>query len=347
MQFDPAAVDGPYLHDILAQPGALQDTVAGLCDAPGLPDLPRFDRIVLTGMGASYHALHPLWIQLVEQGFHAVAYETSELIYYYAAALAPRTLLVAVSQSGRSAEILRLDAAASAPGHSRVYTIGVTNTPESPLASRSDFTILTHAGAESSVSCKTFVATLVALEWLGAALGGAGRKQTESTLREAAPAAQDYLARWQAKVESLVTLLDGVGSLFLTGRGTSLAAAGAGGLIPKESAHFHAEGMTCSAFRHGPFEMSGPGVFVLVFAGDPKTVALNEKLVADVRHAGGRAALVGPQSDVDAFRIPLTPPAIRPVLEILPVQLVTLALAALAGHQPGKFSLLTKVTTIE
>src|ERR1017187_3779303 len=79
MRFDPSMVEGPYLRDILAQPRALEDTVAGLCDAPWLADLAGFDRIVLTGMGASYHALHPLHIQLVEHGFHAVAYETSEL----------------------------------------------------------------------------------------------------------------------------------------------------------------------------------------------------------------------------------------------------------------------------
>jgi glucosamine--fructose-6-phosphate aminotransferase (isomerizing) len=347
MLFDPAMVEGPYLRDILAQPRALEDTVAGLRDAPRLPDLAGFDRIVLTGMGASYHALHPLHIQLVEHGFSAVAYETSELIHYYDAALTPRTLLVAVSQSGRSVEIVRLLDAAAAHGHGRVRIVGVTNTPESPLATRADLTIPTRAGAESCVSCKTFVATLVALEWLGAALRGADRIQIESALREAAPAAQAYLDGWQAKVGSLVELLTGVRSLFLTGRGASMAAAGAGGLILKESAHFHAEGMTCSAFRHGPFEMSGPGVFVLVFAGDPKTVALSEKLVADVRNAAGRAALVGPHSDVEAFRIPLTPPAIRPVVEMLPVQMISLALAALAGLQPGKFRLLTKVTTIE
>jgi glucosamine--fructose-6-phosphate aminotransferase (isomerizing) len=191
------------------------------------------------------------------------------------------------------------------------------------------------------------VATLLALEWLGTALRGADRKQIESTLREAAPAAQSYLTGWEAKVSNLANLLDGVRALFVTGRGASMAAAGAGGLIPKESAHFHAEGMTCSAFRHGPFEMIGASVLVLVFAGDPKTAALNEKLVQDVRNAGGRAALVGPQSDVDALRIPLTPPAVRPVVEILPLQLVSLALAALAGREPGKFRLLTKVTTIE
>jgi len=343
MRFDPSMVEGPYLRDILAQPRALEDTVAGLCAAPGPANFAGFDRIVLTGMGASFHALHPLHIQLVEHGFHAAAYETSELVHYFAAALTPRTLLIAVSQSGRSVEILRLLDAATG----RVRTIGVTNTADSPLATRADLTILTHAGAESSVSCKTFVATLVTLEWLGAALRGADRKQIEDTLQEAAPAAQIYLAGWETKVASLVNLLDGVRSLFVAGRGASIAAAGTGGLILKESAHFHAEAMTCSAFRHGPFEMSGPDAFTLVFAGDPKTAALNENLVRDVRNACGKAALVSPQSDVDALRIPLIAPAIRPVVEMLPVQLISLALAALAGLQPGNFRLLTKVTTIE
>jgi len=342
MRFEPSMVEGPYLRDILAQPRALEETVAGLAGA-ALPALAQFDRIVLTGMGGSYHALHPLAIQLVEHGFQAAAYETAELIHYYVAGLTPRTLLVAVSQSGRSVEIVRLlDAVAG-----RVRIVGVTNTPEAPLAVRADYAVLTQAGAEFSVSTKTYVASLVALEWLGAALRGADRRATESALREAAPAAQAYLAGWQSKVASLVELLDGVGSLFLAGRGASLAAAGTGGLILKESAHFHAEGMTSSAFRHGPFEMSGPDAFVLVFAGDSRTAPLNERLVQDVRNAGGKAALIGPECERDAFRIPDVGPAIRPVLEMLPVQLVSLALAALAGREPGNFKLLTKVTTIE
>lgn len=344
MRFDPSMVDGPYLRDILAQPRALEDTVAGLCAAAAPPDRAGgFDQIVLTGMGASYHALQPLHIQLVEHGFHAAAYETSELIHYFTGALTPRTLLIAVSQSGRSVEIVRLlDLAAG-----RVRTIGVTNTPDSPLALRADFAVLTRAGAESTVSCKTLVATLAALEWLGAALRGAPRKHIESALHEAAPAVQDCLAGWEAKVAALADLLEGVHALFTAGRGTSMAAAGAGGLTLKESAHFHAEGMTCSAFRHGPLEMSGPGVFVMVFAGDPRTAALNENLVLDVRNTGARAALVGPRSDVHAFRIPLTAPAVRPIVEMLSVQMTSLALAALAGSEPGKFRLLTKVTTIE
>lgn len=336
-------VDGNYLRDILAQPRALEDTVAGLAAAPALAQFTGFDQIVLTGMGASFHALQPLLVRLVQHGFHAIALETSELIHYFDAALVPHALLIAVSQSGRSVEIVRLLDLASG----RVRTIGVTNTPESPLAARADATVLTRAGVESSVSCKTFVTTVLALEWLGAALCGAGRSELEETLRHAAPAAEAYLANWEAHAAALTSLLEGIRAIFVTGRGASMAAAGTGGLILKESAHFHAEGMTCSAFRHGPYEMSGPDALMLAFAGDPRTTGLNENLVRDVRNAGGKAYMVGPQSDLPAFRIPDVAPAIRPVLEMLPVQIISLALAALAGLEPGNFKLLTKVTTIE
>jgi len=130
MQFSRAQVEGNYLRDILSQPRALEDTVAGLSAAPGLMGVGHFDRIVVTGMGGSYHALYPLLMRLVEHGFQAIAVETAELIHYYAASLTPRTLLILVSQSGRSVEIVRLlDMAAG-----RMPTIGVTNTLGSPLA---------------------------------------------------------------------------------------------------------------------------------------------------------------------------------------------------------------------
>ena len=126
-----------------------------------------------------------------------------------------------------------------------------------------------------------------------------------------------------------------------------MAAAGLGGLTLKESAHFHAEGMTCSAFRHGPFEMVGPDVFVLVFAGDPQTAALNEGLVRDVRQAGGKAALAGTETEGSVFRIPRSAPAVRPIVESSS-RANDLAGAGRTGRPPaGQFRLLTKVTTIE
>jgi glutamine---fructose-6-phosphate transaminase (isomerizing) len=61
-------------------------------------------------------------------------------------------------------------------------------------------------------------------------------------------------------------MLGGIRHLFLVGRGSSLAAVGTGALMVKESDHFHAEGMSSAAFRHGPFEMLSPETFVFVFS---------------------------------------------------------------------------------
>ncbi|MFN7994357.1 MAG: SIS domain-containing protein [Bryobacteraceae bacterium] len=342
MKFERSLVEGEYLRDILSQPRAIADTVEGLRSSPEVGSAEGFRRIVLTGMGGSLHALVPLHIRLVERGFPAMVLETAELLHYFPSVLTPETLLIPVSQSGRSAEIVRLlDRAAGA------RTIGVTNTPGSPLAERTDATVMMRAGTESSVSCKTFLATLVALEWLAAMLCRDDRRRTEDILQSAAAAAEHYLAGWENKVAELTDILRGVRDLFVVGRGNSMATAGTGGLILKESTHFHAEGMSSPAFRHGPFEMSGPQTVVLVCTGDARTAALNENLVRDVRAAGGLAYLIGANSDVEAFRIAQVDGAIRPVLEMLPVQMVSLALGALAGREPGKFELLTKVTTVE
>jgi glucosamine--fructose-6-phosphate aminotransferase (isomerizing) len=341
-----SVIEGAYLRDLLAQPPALADTLAGLRAAPPWEiRAASYAKIVLTGMGSSLHALHPLQLRLVRAGHTAMRVETAELIHAQADLLDDRTLLVVVSQSGRSAETVQLLELLQAR-EKRPFVIGVTNTPGSPLASSADAVVWMRAGQEFSVSCKTYLATLVALEWLGGALCGEDPGAVLRELKQAAPAAQGYLAEWRRHVEQLMGELRGVRDLFITGRGASLAAAGTGGLIVKESAHFHAEGMSSPAFRHGPFEMISAEVFVMVFAGDPATAALNAALVRDVRAAGGRAALVGDAEAPGVFRLPAVPACVRPVVEMLPVQMVSLALGALAGREPGRFERGSKVTTV-
>ena len=339
---DISTVKGPYLHDLLFQPRALSDTLAGLRPLPDL-NPGKYSRIVLTGMGGSFHALHPLHLQLIGHGYTSLMAETSELVYSMRGLLDSRTLLIVVSQSGRSAETLRL-LDARAPG---VTTIGITNTADSPLASRADATVLTHAGPEYSVSSKTVLAALVALAWIGDCLCGNDLGQTRSEFERAAPAVALYLRRWDHHLAILFSVLQGVRHVFFAGRGASLAAAGVGGLIVKEATHAHSEGMSSAAFRHGPFEMLSPEVFVLVFAGDPATAPLNQALVEDIRGAGGRACLAGTDSGPEPFRLPEVPSPVRPIVEMLPVQMMSLALAALAGREPGKFERITKVTTVE
>jgi glucosamine--fructose-6-phosphate aminotransferase (isomerizing) len=294
-------------------------------------------------MGSSFHALHPLNLQLIRHGFTAIMVETSELIHYKSRLLDPKTLIIAVSQSGQSAEMVRLIEV----NGKRSAVIAVTNTPQSPLAEHSTATIFTHAGSEFSVSCKTYVTALMALKFLGDVLCGHDPEQSRRELKNVAPAAAEYLARWRDHVGTLANRLHRISHLFFVGRGASLAAVGTGALIVKESDHFHAEGMSSAAFRHGPFEMLSEETFVVVFAGDNKTRDLNQRLLTDIQQSRGRAESIGESSSLEPFCLPDPGDSVRPILEILPAQMITIALAALAGREAGKFERAAKITTTE
>lgn len=349
MQSDFSVIEGAYLRDILDQPSALDRTLAGLEVSEPLHRLAvrllegKFKTVVLTGMGSSFHALHPLNLELIGHGFAPIMVETSEFLHYQNRLFDPQTLIVAVSQSGQSAEVVRL----LEMNRGKSPVIAVTNTPGSPLAEQADATILSQAGAEFSVSCKTYLAALMALHWLGDVLCERNLQHARQEFEAAGPAVRDYLAHWKEYVQDLAQMLRGARNLFLVGRGPSLAAVGTGALIIKESDHFHAEGMSSAAFRHGPFEMLSDETFVLVFAGEDKTRELNKRLFSDIREKGGRAELVGEGAASPSCLLPSVGRSTHPIVEILPVQMVTLALAAQVGREPGRFELASKVTTKE
>jgi glutamine---fructose-6-phosphate transaminase (isomerizing) len=337
-----------YKSDILAQPDALQNTL----DLLGATIFPqdirrgvqtgRWRKIILTGMGSSYFSLLPLYYRLVSAGLPAWLVETSELLYW-PAFLTADTLVVAASQSGSSVETVRL----LEEFGSQCSVIGVTNTAESPLARQSTFAVLTNAGQEATVSCKTYLAALAAQTWLGDQL--IEGQHDYAGLTGSPQGVQAYLDKLSEHIDTLKPVFEGIRQIYLTGRGTSIASAGTGGLILKESVHIAAEGMSSAAFRHGPFEMIGPETFVLVFAGCGDTVRLNHKLYSDVVAAGGRTVLVAPDAygQPGVFYLPPCPAPALQIMEILPVQMMTLALADLRKVQAGSFSLATKVTTVE
>ena len=289
-------------------------------------------------MGSSLHALHPLQINLVQAGRTAMMMETAELVFsqskllndkrwwspYHSRARVPRRCCCLISSCW--------------PGSP--YLIGVSNTPDSPLAKRADFFVPLVAGSEFSVSCKTYLATLLALNWLSGELCGDSPDE-ECPI---ADVVESYLDARRAHVRFLVDRLANIRHLFITGRGSSLAAVETGALILKESTRFHAEGMSCPAFRHGPLEMVTPGLLALVFAGDSTTAALNQRLVNDIKTARGQAILVSDKAEPGVFCLPKVPGCLRPIVEMLPIQMMSLALAVLAGREPGVFERASKIT---
>ena len=342
-------IEGRYLQDILEQPDALRNALAGLAESTPRTDVARklnageFQRVVLTGMGTSLHALYPLHLALSRHGLASFWIETAELLLGFEALFRPDTLLVVVSQSGESAEIVNLLSRAAAFGH----VLGITNREGSRLGRQAGSTVLLRAGVESSVSCKSYLTTLAVLHWLRALLCQGDLAGALRDLRPAERGVRSYLTHWREHVNELITLTDGIQSIFVTGRGESLATANAAGLILKESTRHPAEGMSCAAFRHGPMEMAGSGVLVLIYAGDKRVSHLNRRLAEDIIRNGGRA-LRAAQAGVSrgAFKLPKTIPALQPIVEILPVQMLSLALAARDGREAGRFERASKTTTI-
>lgn len=348
MTTDFPLMEGPYTRDLLEQPQALRRA-----NAVGLPaelrvigELIRREprtAVVLTGMGSSFYALHPIAIQLGEAGIRATMLETSELIYYWPHLLGENTVLLAVSQSGRSAEILRL---LEVDG-GRSSLIAVTNDATSPLATAADACILIDAGPESTVSCKTYLSTLLLLDRIGECLAGGDLADVPARSEQVILAVDDYLSRWREHVDEAQMCLRHVQHLVLAGRGPSLAAAYTGALIIKESARFPAEGMSSAAFRHGPLEMISQRLLLVMFDGDARSRALNRRLVHDVNSLDGRAILVSDQQTGGLFSVREVHPRLQPVLEILPAQMISLALAAREHHQAGNFSRASKITSTE
>jgi glucosamine--fructose-6-phosphate aminotransferase (isomerizing) len=336
--------------DILDQPQALRSAVANLTDAPWLMGLAgrlangTFRRVVLTGMGSSLYALYPLHLALCRNGFDSFWIETAELLLGFDALFGSETLLVAVSQSGLSAEIVRLLSRAAEFGH----VLGVTNHPDSPLGRQAASLLLLHAGPEAAVSCKSYVTTLAVLHWLGVVLCGGDTGRARQDLEAAGRSVAEYLTPWRNHVGEIQALTDGIQSIFVTGRGESLATTATAGLILKESTRHQAEGMSCAAFRHGPMEMAGPQALVLVYAGSEHTSSMNRRLVDDIIRGGGRAAWVAAEARASgAFRLPATAPALQPIVEILPVQMLSIALATRDGREAGRFERASKITVTD
>ena len=296
-------IEGGYVRDIHAQPRALEDTLEGLELSPALRETAaglaavRFERVVLTGMGGSFWALQPLYLQLLKHGRTALMVETSELIHVLPEILDRRTLLVVVSQSGRSAETVRLFEARQP----ECFLLAITNTPDSPLGERADATVLTHAGEEFTVSCKTYVAALMALQWVADVLTGKDLGRSVEELATAAPAAAAYLGGWREHVQEAVEEMQGVRDLFLLGARR----------FDRDGRNRRADHEGVGALPLGRDELGGVPARAIrdaerrrVRAGvrrGRRNGAAASRLVTDVRAAGAHASLVGEGAERAVF----------------------------------------------
>jgi glutamine---fructose-6-phosphate transaminase (isomerizing) len=338
----------PYIKDILSQPSALREAL----DRYSSSTLERvntsdFDRIILSGMGSSYNAAYPALIQLSTQITPVQLVNAAELLHSLSGMIGTRSLLWLNSQSGRSAELVHLLDRIKTCSPACLLTF--VNDSSSPMAERADVCIPIYAGTEATVSTKTYV-NMLAVNLLAAIqLGGGDVDAAIREMRNAADAMDAYLSDWKTHVQELDSMLGDFDQLFLIGRGTSMSAVWNGSLINKEAAKSAFEGMHAADFRHGPLEIVAPGFAAVIFAGAGQTSALNRHLALEIISHGGKVIWVDSASDpeIPTLVLPVTSELSRPLVEILPMQMLTLAMARRKGLQAGQFRHVSKVTARE
>ena len=337
-----------YIDNILGQPAALRSVLAGLdlrlvSHLAGRVRAGDFDRIILTGMGASLFAAYPAYTILAGGGLPAWWLETGELAESARALVTPKTLLWVVSQSGRVPEgIALLDALSGRPP---ALVLATTNKLDSPLAARAGLVLPLHTAEEQGVATRSYVNTLAVAQLAALAMAGHDLSPALDLLGRASETLEAYLLSWEQTVAAFAHLLPQPDRLLLLGRGASLAAALDGALVLKEAARAHVEGMSIGQFRHGPLELADSRLTVLVFAGPASQAAADRQLARTIVDCGARAVWMGRDGDhsPDTVPVPAAEGIGLPIAQIVPVQLLSLYLAQGQGFEAAAFRHLGKV----
>lgn len=209
-------------------------------------------------------------------------------------------LFIAVSQSGRSDDLIETAAMARASG---ALTVAVVNEADSGLAQACEVVLPLGAGPELSIAAtKTFMASLAAAlqlvaAWTGSeAMVGSCRRLPDRLAR----AAQ---LDWSEALDPLL----GNASVITIGRGPTLAIAREAALKLKETCGIHGEAFSAAEFRHGPITLVGDGYPVLVFSPDDEAAAGLGDFAADLRHKGAHVFVAQP-GERQRWRLPALAP---------------------------------------
>lgn len=348
----------PFLAEIYAQPAAIRRAAAGLHDQlPALRRVPATRngrRLVFTGMGGSYDLCYAPVTVLAGQGITAVMVDSAELLYFRRPMLAGGSVLVAVSQSGESAEVVRLVEELDGKPD-RPFVVSVSNGLDNSLARLANVALDTRAGQEQGPSTMTFGAALVVLAALAEVLVGL----------PADGAVQRIDADALAAAESVERLLDGIPErsrqlrswlgdrpiLTLLARGAARAASEMGALTLKEAARFPAESMQSAQFRHGPLELAGREAAVVIIATEAATRELDGRLSSELVAAGTAVLLitcgVRPVEGAHTIELGTVDRALAAAPALVPVQLLARQLAIERGYRPGTYARASKITTRE
>jgi glucosamine--fructose-6-phosphate aminotransferase (isomerizing) len=371
--WDMGAIEkGGYEHfmlkEIFEQPSSIRDVTRGrLLEEEGSArlggitisdrDLLKIERIVITACGTSWHSALLGELMLEEMARIPVEVEYASEFRYKNPILDDRTLVIAISQSGETADTLAALREAKRRG---APTMGIVNAVGSSIARETDFGSYLHAGPEIGVaSTKAFTSQVVALALFTLYLGrrrtlsiDAGARMVRA-LKELPDQVEKVL---ELNAEALVLAEEyaDVNNFLYLGRGYQFPVALEGALKLKEVSYIHAEGYPAAEMKHGPIALIDDDMPVVVLAPSDPIYPKVLSNIEEVKARKGRVIAVATEGN-EAVRekvdhviyIPATFSPILPVLSTIPLQLLAYHAALIRGCDVDQPRNLAKSVTVE
>ena len=363
---------GEYRHfmlkEIFEQPQAVRATLEGRLKGDSTSDnlfpksahslLDKISGIQIIACGTSYHAgsVARYWFEQLA-GLPCQVEVASEY-RYRKTIVKPNTLFITISQSGETADTLAALKGAKKEGYAA--TVTVCNVPGSSLVRESDYSIMTHAGAEIGVaSTKAFTTQLVVLMLLVIDLG-----KRNALPAEEAKAIVNEMRSLPAILESTLLLDDTIEKLaerfgdkfhaLFLGRGTQFPIAQEGALKLKEISYIHAEAYPAGELKHGPLALVDNNMPVIAVAPNSE---LHEKLksnLEEVKTRGGelyifadKASGFKSEENVHEIEVPAVSELLAPIVYTIPLQLLSYHVAVIKGTDVDQPRNLAKSVTVE
>ncbi len=347
-----------FLDEILQQPVALNDTLAFYESGEGRNLLQRavnlcqgveIAGILLAGMGSSFFTSYLASCLLSANGITAFAINASELLHYHFSLLRKDTVLVGVSQSGESYEVVEL--LKKLPRG--VPCLSVTNESSSSLAKMGREVLLAKAGHEDMTSTKTYISIGLVKLIFSWALAGKWNGVKIGEIRQLIDNFEQLLESHQEWMPEISRFFGPYDYIELIGRGPTYSSVQQGALMFKEAVRNPAGGSLGGEFRHGPMEMVGERFTAVVFAPQGKTFNQSLKMAKDIARFKGKVMIVT-NKDVDlsdpnmyVFRLKVLDEYLFAIGSIIPLQFMVNARAIELGREPGYFTRGAKITKTE
>jgi len=344
------AEKGGYEHfmlkEIFEQPQSIRDALKARQETEGVIRKIGKKRLVFVGCGTAYHSTLVAKYILQEFGINAQCEMASEFRYSSVKGLDQNSIVVAVSQSGETADTI---AAVREAGRRSIPVVSVVNVVGSTLSRVSDYVIYSRSGPEVAVaSTKAYIGQVTVLTMLSLLMAG-----KQSLLRELnkVPEEIEKILDGAEKIKKLAKKLEKTEDYFYIARGINLPTAMEGSLKLKEISYLHAEAYAAGELKHGPLALMENKVCVVAI--NPHN-RLYEKTSSNIQEARTRKARILELTDGRSFMVKdstITTPSVNPVFApltmIIPLQLLSYYAAVSKGYDPDYPRNLAKSVTVE